>query len=307
MGADITEPVGPGGAAPAVVTPPPAAAPKPPQHRVVGATTGTPITVTPPVEAGEEDDDSDDAAPVVAPDGKQIPAKPLEDRLARQKRQVLREEYGTSDPEKIKAIRAERAAKLQAAEEREKEYERLRRQEDARKRARLSTEQKLAADLKAKDDQIAALRAEVEQAKTMSVVDRQDRQIGTIALKYLDPGSVDYAKYQFSKYVKALPQEKQQRLNDIRIERWFEKFSKENPKFARVAPETQAPAPAVPAPKPPVRRAPVSHGRPVAPPRPATAHPDQPGVYNGKTVKPGPNAMTRAEYREFKKSRGYSA
>ena len=100
-----------------------------------------PITTTPPTRAqggagGEDPNDetvTDDEQPQnvrTLGRGGPMSDQAISDRVARERRKVLREEYGTDDPDKIASIKAERAKTNEEFKTRQEELDRLKKEKE---------------------------------------------------------------------------------------------------------------------------------------------------------------------------------
>jgi len=256
-----------------------------------------------------DDDDDDQARPTVGRGGQQMDATAISERLARQERRLLRQHYGTDDPaqiEEIKRKNKERDERLAALET--ERQERAKKEEDA-KREKMTREEQLAADLAKKDAEILALKNQVQEARTESLTTQQDQIVTRVALKYVDESMLDAARVVLAKHVRGLSKVEQRRFNDKRLDQWFARLVKDNPRYARELPApkpadqtAEAPKTAVAAPKP-VRRVPVGGTRPGTKPAPRPR--DQVEGSSGKTVRPGlPNSMTKKELNAHLRSNG---
>jgi hypothetical protein len=243
------------------------------------------------------------------------------------------DEYGTTDPAEITKIREARKASTA-------EFERLKKEREEHDRASLSEVERLKLENAELKKRVTELESATSQWETKVKVEKQDRAIATMALKYLESESVDFAKYQLNKHVRELPPEQRKRVNDRYLERWFTKWASEHPKMAkedpakasrslaakeaaakaaakkaaeaRAAAKADADAAAARgAPRAPIRpaivRPPPAPTRPAAAaarPAPAPASP-RAGMFAGKTTLPGrPNSMSPKELRAYKASIG---
>lgn len=274
-----------------------------------------------PTEAGAAPDENQDqiapeAAPPEAPrspfvagrGGQPIAAEPLKIRLEeeriRTRNRLLREEYGTHDPDKVAAIKKERADAVKFASE-------FKAKEGERQRAEMTERDRLAADLAAAQAEREKLKAELTDLQQQTTAERQTAQLTEMAGKHVAAKFARYALVDFNRHLRSLPVEEHRRMTPRAIDRWFAKYAAENPEFAATAAEKKSKpaAPATPPPQPaPVRREGITTTR--APrggaPRPtAPSNPSDPGLYRGKTPKPGlPNSMNRAELSAYMKERG---
>ena len=224
--------------------------------------------------------------PPVGANGSRLEGEALKTRLERERKKWLKEHYGTDDPNKVAELKRKR-------EEKEREYEELKRKEEARKRSRLTAEQRAQQEIQRKDQRIAELEAELKKTKQETVVREQDARINEVAVKFVRPERLKYARRDLAEYLNSLEPQKLKTFNQKKLESWFENFAKENPDFAMVKSNRQQEP----------RRRPVTTG-PHRSQAPKPAPKDGPGVKNGKTVRPGPNAMSKAELREELKRKG---
>jgi hypothetical protein len=246
------------------------------------------------------------AAPVLGRGGTALPPESVAQRVDRERRKLLREEYGTDDAARVEQIRAQRkadAARLQGLAE----------AEDARKREAMTAQQRLEADLAKERERAVTLETRLKTLEEERVMERQSSQLHDLASKHVDPSLVDWALIRFQRYVQSAPVDQIKRLTPRAIERWFEKFVSENPKAKREAAAPtpaptpdQAPAKVAPAPEKPPRRVPLAtstaaRGGAPTPRAPAA----QAGAVAGKTIKPGlPNSMTKAEVNAYLATKG---
>ncbi len=224
----------------------------------------------------------------------------------REKNKLLREEYGTDDPDKIAEIKAERQARLD-------EHARLKETDEANKRAQLSEVERLTADVNRLTTENDQLKAKLKNLETEQVVSKQDAKIRSIAVQYILPSKMKYAVIDFGEYVRSLTKADQAKMDEIRTTNWFKKFARENPDMALptgtapvVAKATETkevePKPATP----PVVQRPrvVPAGRPAV----KVATPATPPVVDelaGLTPKPGQkNSMNRTQLAVHMKRQG---
>lgn len=224
----------------------------------------------------------------------------LNARLERARRQGEQEarakvlaELGVKSPEELQAER-KRLAELQA--EREKA-----------EREKMTREEQLAKDLEAERAKRAKLEAELQAASSKATFAQEDSRITQIAMKYVAPSAIKLkaAKIAYAEYVASLTDAQRKRLNEAATDRWFRRFIKQEPDFARnsaaaAAPAT-SPAPAAkPAAAAPAARKPISSPTQRQAPAPASASKNPSVTATGKTPKPGlPNSMNQKELREY--------
>ncbi len=182
----------------------------------------------------------------------------------------------------------------------------------------MSEQERLRADNAAIAAERDELRARLEDLETGQVVSQQTEELQGIAGKFIKPKLVAYALRDFQVHVKTLDPKEIEKITPAAIQRWFRKFADENEEFKLVVPPPEDPnappvapaaTPAViePAAKPPVRRMAIttSAAPKGGPPKPPVAK-DEPGMYKGKTVRPGlPNSMNDQELKEYMKLTGH--
>jgi hypothetical protein len=213
-----------GGAPP---PPPPADPPKPPV-----------VVAAPPPGAGAARTltDADDDVPA---EGElfQLSRGALKSRLERYSRRQLRERFGTDDPDAIK-VKLDRAAELE-------------RQEDERKRAAMSEQDRLKADLAAAELRNQETEARLREVTDQRTYDAAETRLSRIAERFIDPDYVDPELTAYAKHLRtAYSKEDLAKLSDADIEKYFKERVEKKPKLAKdfgVAP-----------PKPPV--APLNNG-----------------------------------------------
>ncbi len=229
----------------------------------------------------------------------------LDDHKARERRRILKAEYGTDDEVECARIKSERDAKLAQADA-------LIAAEADRKRASMSEVEVLTADKTRLEARVTELEAELKGLKQKATAQQQDAKLRQIAAPLIKPNRIKHALLEFGEYVSKLTPSQIKLIDDKRTAAWFSKFAKDNPDMALEA----APAPTAPvvAPTPgtppapvaaPLARKPVPAGaRPVgAPPAPRQLPTVDPLA--GKTARPGlPNSMNAAELRVFAKRNG---
>lgn len=230
-----------------------------------------------------------------APEPKADP-KPEEDpdwlkkRLAREER-TTRERaqaefvarYGVKTPEELDA-------KLKAADE-------LAKAEEARRRAQLTEQERLAADLAAANAKIAERDAKIREYEDARAADEAGQQFAELARKHVKPGKVDWALMGLRDHIAAkVKADPAAEFTDKDAERWLRQLPIRDPDFA-----------IAPAAKPPPARKPITTGadpagdKPPAKPAPYVG----PHVYKGKIALPGyPNSMNKEELAEFARSQG---
>lgn len=275
-----------------------------------GGTPPAPVTTTqePPnadAVASESAQPSTTRQPPVARPA--MPDEALRARLERarkQERENLLKTLGVDSPDKVKADL--------------EELKRLREESEKIKRQTMSREEQLQADLEKERARIAELETKLHEETTSRVYEKQDAMINGLASKYIDPTPIKLksARREFAEYIDTLPKSQVARLRDKDIEKWFAKFAKDYPDFAKkeAAPEStqaetvqaEAAKPAPKSPPAPIRK-PASTAAPAkkSPPEPASQGSDPSVNPQGKTFRPGqPNSMSRAEMNAELKKRG---
>jgi hypothetical protein len=198
-------------------------------------------------------------------------------RLARYTSKQLRDQFGTDNPDEIKAKLAE--------------YEQLKAKQEEQRRASMDETTRLQEDLAREKAARQAAEQARAQLETRIEVSRETRRIKAIASKHVDPSMMEFALPKLAAHLKAnYSRAEINRLKDGDIERFFADLAKKNPRFAKAG----QPRPATPPPP----RVPVTNGRPAgAAPRPPAGGPAP------KSAAPGPNQMSRDE---IKKNYGVS-
>lgn len=292
---------------------------KPPervQPKFVGSATGQPIDGSSSDEPTEDTDGGaktdEEGKQVVGHGGKPMSSEAISDRVARERKKFLREYFGTEDEEEA----AKRAAKLKQpgkhmSPDDLKEFERLKRIEQARQRTRQTQEQRTKTDIETRDARIKELETEIHTMRTDAAVSEQDQKIADAASEYVDPKFMRYAKRDLAEHLIDLKNDKPEqfkKFGEASLKRWFEKYAKENPQFAKQAEastgDPSPPAATTPAPSSSTvpKRVVVKSPAPKAPPKPAPK--DTASTVGGKTIAPGPNSMSKTELRAHLKSQG---
>lgn len=307
----------------------------PPKTAFVGSATGQslaasgdPGAASPDeenLESGEGDDTTTEGGEgegkdgkVVGHGGKPMSQEAIAERTQRAIRANQRKLFGTTDEEEIKKIIERGKAKGNVmSDDQQKEYERLKRLEESRQRARMTAEQRRAKELEERDAQIAELKEQLKERDTQEAVRKQDAVITEAASPYIDDKYMKHARRDLGAHLLELQKEKPEqfaKFGPTQLKRWFEKYAQDYPAFAKQQEETTTTTtteggdgdgkPATTStPSRPVRRPVTTTGKQARPPAPAPK--DGPGMFKGKTVKPGqPNSMTKAELREYMKSQG---
>jgi hypothetical protein len=247
--------------------------------------------------------------------GKPMTEEAISERVERSRKSLLRDLAGTDDPEEVKKLIAKGKELGAFNKDQAEEYTRLKRQEEARKRARQTEQERVNADLATKDARIKQLEVQLKEQQQTELVHQQDSVISGAAQGYVAAQYMKHAKRDFAEAMVELFKKDAESFKKFGVkqtERWFEKWAKENPGLAKPAVDPSANgvdqasgAPVVPAAgtKPVVKRTVTTTKAPARPPAPAGA--DQAGSFKGKTVKPGqPNSMTKQELNEYMRSQG---
>lgn len=254
-------------------------------------------------ESGSDELGTDESTSVVGHGGKEIPPEAISKRVDRGRRQLLRELFGTDDIVKAKQLAAVAKSKSSLNNEQMREYERLRRAEEARKRARLTEDQRRAKDLEERNQKIAELEAQIQATKESEVIRSQDQIIAEAASQYIDPKFLRFAKQDFRAALLEMKEQSPEKFAKFgvqQINKWFEKYASDNEVFQRKQESDQQSQGSVV--KKPIRRVVTTTSKSQR--TPPQSVPDGPGVFRGKTVRPGPNAMSNRELREYAKAQG---
>lgn len=194
----------------------------------------------------------------------------LAKRLKRHSSKELREHFGTSDPEEIKA----KLAKLADYESKEEEA----------RRARLEEKTRLEEDLAKERTRAEAAEARAKSVQEERIVEKEERRISRLAEKHVDPDYVEDVLPKLRSHLLETYSEKQlSKLTDSDIESFFKKLVESKPKLGK-----DFSAPVVEAKKPETK--PLTNGVGDARPAPASAASTAPEYRPGK-----PNSMSRAE------------
>jgi hypothetical protein len=230
-----------------------------------------------------------------------IPEERITERIARERRKLLREEYGTDDPVKVEQIRQDRKQHAEAVSK-------YRAAEEEAQRAAMTEQERLKADLAKREERIAELEAANRELQETSAVEKQDAVISRVAASKVNPKFLRFAKIELADHLTGLSPEEQAKFDEKKLAKWFDSFVADNPEFKAVVGASAEPAPVVKVElaKPPPKRVPITNG---AGPRrgpPATTVPAADPLA-GKTPVPGkPNSMSDKEYADYKKSRRIS-
>lgn len=258
----------------------------------------------------EEPDDNDDEARPVRGRGGVMNDDAISERMKRERRKWLREEYGTTDEAEIQRIKEARRA---TEEENQKARDRLKTYEQAdeeKKRAEMSEVERLTVDLNTANAKIAELEGTIRDMKTNELRMKQDANISALAQKLrLVPEGVEALQVALARHYESLTRDQKRLFTPTTLERWATKWAKERPRFVQVdeVPATtnaeaveaaEAGKPAKPA-TPPVRRLIGGPPRqqPAARPAPSNRTATNP---QGKTVM----QMSKKELDAYAKSKG---
>ena len=237
--------------------------------------TTVPKTTAPVVAPKPADDDDDDEA---HPDDKGVVTLPLEAFKSRIKRATsaeLRKLFGTADVAEITAMKKElddhRASKEEARKKNLDEIARVK-EEAAQERAA-----RKAAEARADD---------LEQSQLAS---NEDVKIRAISDKYVSPKYYRVASRELRDW---LLEEHGDEIEDVtysQIEKWFKTYASENPEIGIVA-EAEP------------KEEPINNGAKDSRPEVPTS-----GKGSGKTAAPGqPNSMSKQEFTQYKRERGWT-
>lgn len=295
-----------------------------PTTRFVGTTTGAPLGASPPPSGGEQrpdaggdgggtagagdassqtGDSGDGDGRRVVGHGGEMPPEAVSERVARERRKWLREEYGTDDEKEIVRIRSERKKQADQLETERKELAKFRTKEEERRRAEMTELERAKADLAKKDAELERVRGELTGVKTGLLADKQEVIVRGALLEHLDEEDLEVGKLALAKHFTALSESEKKEFGERHLHRWAKDFVKKHPKLAKKpVVKTGDDSPPIAHPR---RRAPVSNSnddpkKKAPPPAPKTG---DPSIAAGKTVKPGQaNTMSKREvdklYRE---------
>lgn len=273
-----------------------------PEHQQARAAAVPP---TPPATTVDDDDaDPPDTSSAVGGGGQKVEGDALKARLERERererKKLLREHYGTDDPQEVARIKTER-------EQQAKEYARLRRIEEARSRARLTTEQRAKKEREAVEQENQRLRDELKAEREGHIVKEQNHIVSSVVSKHIREDSQEFVLHKLKQHVKELQQDPKKLRAfssklDKNLDKWLSDFAKQYPQHALEATAPAQPEVKEPTPPPEPRRRPITTGSP--PPARKPAPKDAPGQAAGKTVKPGPQQMSKKELGEVYRARG---
>lgn len=195
-------------------------------------------------------------------------------------REAVMRELGIEDPD---AWRAEQAKQREA-------FDAQRRQQEEAERAKLSEVERYKADLKARDEELAAIKLDRDAKQREATVAKIEVLSRSAATPHIADELYEDARARLQRYVDKLPERDRRRFDADDAAEFYKDLAKKIPRFARDRPA--APKPAVP----PTRR-PLTTGAPPARTTvPAGSQAKQPDATGGKTMAPGkPNSMTAEE------------
>jgi TolA-binding protein len=225
--------------------------------------------------------------------------------------QVIPQEALTTRLERARKAERERILKSLGYESADKakadfeELKKLRVEKEASEREKMTELQRFQTDLETERKLRIELEGKLKEESNARLYEKQDAAIYQIAARHVDSSSLKLktAKREFAEYIDSLPKSQVSRMNEKDIEKWFSKFTKENPEFARkdapvieVKEEPKAVEPLrKPAGAPPIVKK-------TGAPQPVGTSKDPALDTKGKTPRPGlPNSMTRAELTEYLK------
>jgi hypothetical protein len=235
--------------------------------------------------------------------GAEVPDEAISEVKAKERKRLLKAEFGTDDPAQIEQIKLQRSADLD-------ELKRLREADETRKRETMTEVDRLKADLEKANLKITDLTQQLEGTRTEVVAQKQAATMAQIisAHKFKEK-YVPWVNEEIAKYFKALTKTDQAKFGRASINAWLAKYAKENPELTEAAPPPSvvvdpAAPPAPPAAPPPPKRVLASNGKPVVPPK-VLAPPPAVDPLAGKTARPNqPNSMTDKELKEHMARQG---
>lgn len=235
--------------------------------------------------------------------GGEMPPEAVSERVARERRKWLREEYGTDDEKEIVRIRSERKKQADQLETERKELAQFRTKEEERRRAEMTELERAKADIAKKDRELQAVRNELNGVKTGLLADKQEVIVKGALLEHLDEEDLEVGKLALAKHFMTLSDTAKKEFGERHLHRWAKDFVKKHPKLAKKpVVKTGDDSPPIAHPR---RRAPVSNSNedPKKKSPPPVPKSGDPSVAAGKTVKPGQaNTMSKREvdklYRE---------
>lgn len=245
------------------------------------------------------------SAPVVGRGGEIPPERISEikerERLAgarEERRKFLLDEYGTDDEAKVAEIKKQRQQDQEDLKKRREEAEKQRQAEmsDLEKAREEAAREKARAD---------AAEAKFKEAQTRLAHERQDVIVTNHASRHVASKYVTAAKVAFSEYVEDLTQAQLKELTPAKIDKWFEKYAKDNPALAlQVPPPKPKEGEEPPEGKQPQRQPPPPKRVGGQPPKAAPKPPPAPGP---KPVSKMSGAELNAHYKKlgFKSGKPY--
>lgn len=282
-----------------------------PTSGFVGSSTGQPLTSGSEPEKTDDNQGTEQSGnpKVIGRGGQEMSEEAISQRVERSIRSKFRALMGReATEEEVKQVIQKGLNAPNLTKEDVANYERLKRAEEARKRARQTQEERTNSELKKKDEELAALRQQLKERDERALVERQDASINEAAGQYVDTAYLNYARRDFAEAMVKLSKEDPEQFKKYgqkQVQRWFEKWAKEHPALAKAAEsqESQKPTGEQPQERKVVQR-PITTTKSAARP-PASSSVDAPGMYKGKTVKPGlPNSMNKQELAEYMRSQG---
>jgi hypothetical protein len=260
-----------GGTAPEPEKPKAAAAPPAPEPKKEPAKAEPPAAKKEPAQLSEDDDDIPENADLI-----QMSKAALTKRLARHTKKELRERFGTDDLDKIKTDL--------------KELETLRAESEERRRAALSELQKSQEDAKKEKERADKAEKKYQQALDAQTFAEYDRDALDSISTLVAPKHAKRALRELKEHVLTLEEADLKKPKKV-FDAWAKEFVKENPEFAKPAPEE------------PKKVGLTTGGSANAKGTQVKSKTD----LTTKTPKPGQaNSMSRKEYAEYKRSVGLS-
>lgn len=218
--------------------------------------------------------------------GKRLTLTPsdMRARLDRARSAELKELFGTDDRAAIKQ-RLQQIADLE-------------RQAEEQKRAQMTEQQRLQADLAKAQAERDRYRSELVMAQEREVVRQQGSFVEGIASRHVNSAALEEASLAFARHVSKTDPKVVARWTEKEVDAWFKGYVDRKPFMAKGATSQQQ--------QPPPRRVERrAAGAASPPPRPSA--PSGSAGAGGKTIRPGqPNSMTREEARAEARGRGYS-
>lgn len=199
-----------------------------------------------------------------------LSGKALQGRLGRYNKKQLKDHFGTSNVDEIKAQLAE--------------HKELKAKQEEARREKLDSEAKLKEDVEKERKRAETAETRAREVEDAHVVDKQQTRIEKSATAHIDEDLVDDAVERFRKHILSLSPKQVKKFTSEDVGAWFEKLAKDKPKFAKGG------AP-VADPEADKKKQPITNGGGGARrPPPISADGQK------KTARPGqPNSMTKAE------------